>query len=86
MRNNWLELSESPSGQPVIVNMEFVQMITADATTTLWFDDCTTLAVRESLARMLTLLGGSRNCAERKPPPLKIVRPAAAAKPGRPRH
>jgi hypothetical protein len=86
MRNNWLELSESPSGKPVIVNMEFVQMITADATTTLWFDDCTTLAVRESLERMLALLGGSRNRAERKPPSLKIVRPAAAAKPVHPRH
>jgi hypothetical protein len=70
----WLQLSENSSGNPVIVNMSRVQTITADPETALWFDDSSTLTVRESLAELRHLLQVPLPRPEGKPAVVTVLR------------
>ncbi len=74
----WLQLSERSSSKPIIVNMGRVQTITADPETTLWFDDSSTLTVRESLAELRLLLQISLPRSEKKPAVVTVLHPQRA--------
>lgn len=74
----WLQLSEHSSGNPVIVNMGRVQTITADPETALWFDDSSTLTVRESLEELRQLLQVSLPRSEKKRAVVAVLRPRPA--------
>ena len=75
---HWLRLSEHLSGNPVIVNMGRVQMITADPETALWFDDSSILAVRESLDELRQLLQVSPPRSEKKLAVVAVLHPRPA--------
>ena len=74
----WLQLSDHASGKPVIVNVGRVQTITADPETALWFDDSSTLTVRESLDELRQLLQVPLPRSEKKRGVLAVLHPRPA--------